>query len=113
MTVVCLVTRLEVTCCRSNKYPSIEALDTIFNVERQGRIDKDGNPVLLSTQGLLERTGARAASEVGDRVVSPIVRILVPIAAIIAVAYASIKLFGVWKRQQQSLAAEKPSSSSS
>ncbi|MGV3483043.1 MAG: hypothetical protein ACO1RT_01355 [Planctomycetaceae bacterium] len=74
-------------------------------------LDKDGNPVLMSTQGLLARAGSRAASEVGDRVVSPIVGVLVPVLAMLLAAYGSIKLFGMWRRQQRALAAEDSHSS--
>jgi hypothetical protein len=66
--------------------------------------DKDGNPVLLSMQGIAERAGSRMTTEVSNRVVSPLVQLFVPIGALLVAAYGSIKLFGVWKRQQIKLA---------
>ncbi len=68
-------------------------------------LDKDGNPVLMSKQGIVERAGSRLTTEVSEKVVSPLAQVLIPIAAIAAAAYGSIKLFGVWKRQQIALAA--------
>lgn len=72
-------------------------------------LDKDGNPVLISTRGLIERAGSRVSSEVSERLVSPFVNVLVPVAALIATVYGSIKLYGVWKRQQRALAAAQES----
>ncbi len=68
--------------------------------------DKDGNPILLSKQGLLERAASRATTEVTDRVISPMVQVFVPIGAIAVAAFCGIKLFGVWKRQQLAIASE-------
>ena len=73
--------------------------------------DKDGNPVLMSKQGLVERAVSGATSEVGNRVVSPLVQVFVPMAAVIVAAYSGIKLFGVWRRQQSIVASDKQSTS--
>lgn len=71
--------------------------------------DKNGNPVLMSKQGLVERAASRATREVSERVVSPIVQIFVPLAALLVAGFFGIKLYGVWKRQQRSLSDESPS----
>jgi|GEM_PF-6236394 len=60
----------------------------------------------MSKQGLVERAASRATSEVSDRVVSPIVQIFVPLAALLVAGYFGLKLHGVWKRQQLSLSDE-------
>ncbi len=69
--------------------------------------DKDGNPVLMSKQGLVERAASRTADEVGERVLSPFVRVLAPLAAIVIATYSGIKLYGVWKRQQLAMLAKR------
>jgi hypothetical protein len=68
--------------------------------------DKDGNPIVVSKQGLVERAAARTTTEVSNRVISPIVSVFVPLAALIVASFSGIKLFGVWKRQQQALASK-------
>jgi hypothetical protein len=73
--------------------------------------DKDGNPTLISKQGLVERAASRATTEVSNRVVSPLVQIFVPLGALVVAGFSGIKLYGVWKRQQQALAAERDSHS--
>jgi hypothetical protein len=71
--------------------------------------DKDGNPIVVSKQGLVERAAARTTTEVSNRVISPIVSVFVPLAALIVASFSGIKLFGVWKRQQQALARKQES----
>jgi len=66
--------------------------------------DKDGNPVLMSKQGMVERAASRATGEISERVVSPVVQIFVPLAATLIAGFFGIKLYGVWKRQQSALA---------
>jgi len=68
--------------------------------------DKDGNPVVMSKQGLVERAASRATTEVSNRVVSPLVNVFVPLGAIVVAGFSGIKLYGVWKRQQRSMAAD-------
>lgn len=65
--------------------------------------DKDGNPILMSKQGMLEKAAARTTTELTDRVVSPVMNVFVPLAAIIVAAFSGIKLYGVWRRQQTAL----------
>jgi hypothetical protein len=71
--------------------------------------DKDGNPVLMSKQGVLERAASRVTGEVSERVVSPIMQVFVPLAAILAAGFFGIKLYGVWQRQQLDLSKQPPS----
>jgi len=66
--------------------------------------DKDGNPVVMSKQGLVERAASRATTEVSNRVVSPLVNVFVPLGAIVVAGFSGIKLYGVWKRQQRAMA---------
>lgn len=65
--------------------------------------DAEGNPIVVSKSGIIERAGARATTEVSERVVSPMVSMLVPMIAGIVAVYAAIKLYGVWRRQQRQL----------
>lgn len=65
--------------------------------------DKDGNPIVLSKQGLVERAAARTTTEVSNRLVSPVVNVFVPLAALIVATFSGIKLYGVWRRQQQAM----------
>lgn len=71
--------------------------------------DKDGNPVLMSKQGILERATSRVTGEVSERVVSPIMQVFVPLAALLAAGYFGVKLYGVWQRQQLNLSKQPPS----
>ncbi len=63
--------------------------------------DAEGNPIVISKQGLVERAGARATTEVSERVISPIMQVFIPLVAGIVAIYAAIKLYGIWRRQQQ------------
>ena len=76
--------------------------DAIFGGD-QIVFDKDGNPILVSKAGLMERAASRATSEVGDRLVSPIIQFFVPLLAAVCGGYFAIKLYGIWKRQKAAL----------
>ncbi len=75
--------------------------------------DAEGNPIVVSKSGLIERAGARATTEVSERVISPVVSMMVPLIAGVVALYAAIKLYGVWRRQQQQLNFKLASSSRS
>jgi len=62
--------------------------------------DADGNPTIVSKSGLLERASSRLTTEVGERFVSPTLRVALALAATIIAIYSGIKLHGMWKRQQ-------------
>ena len=65
--------------------------------------DAEGNPIVVSKSGIIERAGARATTEVSERVVSPLIRMIIPLVASIVAVYAAIKLYGVWRKQQQQM----------
>ena len=68
--------------------------------------DKEGNPIVMSKQGLVERAASRATTEVSNRVVSPLVQIFVPLGALVVAGFSGVKLYGVWKRQQLDIVSE-------
>lgn len=66
-------------------------------------IDKDGNPVIVSKPGLIERIIHFLIHVLFDKVVKPALYVLLPIVALGGVAWTAIKLYFTYQRERRHL----------